>query len=283
MVWVKLKSALSFQCNPEFAEALERELTIENPAYRRAEERRASTASILPEFTVMEYRHGDCWLPRGALGDLSKAVEKRKGRLFLADEGMTCPQVRLFAKCRILSHQAELINRLETRLQGVAIADPTAHVATGVATIAMLSVAALAVTDGVQSRQAWFRRLSQVFGDQVGIADADFVTTSPIACVAMKDLVRLDDTCLQKFHARFGLLIVDDCQNAIRHEWKRVIDASPARYRLGITNAPAPDTDELAMLDVARWRFGEVLGVMPPTNLFESTDLPERAPTPRRR
>jgi superfamily II DNA or RNA helicase len=103
---------------------------------------------------------------------------------------------------------------------------------TSLAIAAKLGQKTLIVTHNVALRDQWAKEIKKVFGIQPGIIGSGKCETSPIIVVGNVQTLYKQRGRIEK---TFGTMIVDECHHIPANTFSKLVDASYAKYKIGLS------------------------------------------------
>jgi superfamily II DNA or RNA helicase len=136
---------------------------------------------------------------------------------------------------------------------------------TALAIAAKLGQKTLVVTHTVSLRTQWEKEIRKVFGIEPGIiGSGKYDTSPPIVVGNIQTLYKLRG----KIEKEFGTLIIDECHHIPANTFSKLVDASYARYKIGLSGTvQRKDGRHVVMPDY----FGHTKFTPPKENYMEPT------------
>lgn len=103
---------------------------------------------------------------------------------------------------------------------------------TALAIAAKLGQKTLVVTHNVALREQWEKEIKKVFGITPGVIGSGKYNTNPIIVVGNTQTLYKMRGQIEKV---FGTIIVDECHHIPANTFNRIVDASYARYKIGLS------------------------------------------------
>lgn len=220
-------------------------LTIENPAYEKAQKANRWTGNLDRYLTYYDVRPNDkgekfLVLPRGWLPSLLKLCKVHRVRWTLRDYTLTCEPVSFESKIQLRDYQTPAVEAAIEKEGGV-IVSPAGSGKTimGLEIIARLRQPTLWITHTKELLHQAIDRAEeflQVQKDEIGImGDGKRTVGDRLTVGLVQTLVKgIPDELLNGV----GTVILDECHHCPASCFLEVVSQFPAKYRFGLTATP---------------------------------------------
>jgi len=247
--------------DPKPLENLRKDLSFRNPAYTKLR-RLGKLTSDMPESicAFVELPCGGGIAPRGAW-DIVKKSLREVGYAPVVAQDLRASGSPLATRARIedlslRDYQRRGVDELLKRLQGtVVLPCGTGKSRLGVGAILSARVDALVLVHTIDLADQWVEQLRAI-GIEPGRVDGDHddphhpVVVATIQSVYAKLASPFEDT---DWLGKFGTCVLDEAHHAPARTFMSVLNAIPARYRLGLTATPDREDGLERLMD---WSFG---------------------------
>ncbi len=221
----------------ELRQAIGQALTVENPAYRDAEERGRSTRDLDPWlFYYRQGRDGALVVPRGA-GDIVRALCKEQGaRYTVLHETVVAEPVTFDERVTLSAAQERAVGEMLTCRTGVL----SAPAGSGKTVMAMAMIArrqqrALIIVHTRELAHQAIARAVAILGldeAEIGlIGDGQCRVGERLTIALVQSLARGIPPAL----LRVGFVLVDECHHAPAMQMAAVVSQFPARFIAGLS------------------------------------------------
>jgi len=204
------------------------ELTMANPAFRKAERAGRWTRDIPEELFFYEGNS----LPRGYL---DRFLALSPGALCV-DHRLSLDPVEFAFSGSLRGYQEEAVETMARYKDGVLCAPCGAgKTVMGLALIARKKQPALVLVHTKDLLHQWQEVVGALLGIEAGIIGGGKRTTGPVTIATIQTLQR---GIPEEVRLAFGLVLVDECHHTPARTFSEVIQVFPARYRYGLTATP---------------------------------------------
>ncbi len=171
--------------------------------------------------------------PRAAADDVFRTV----GPAEISDRTVVHPPIRSELEVTLRPYQIDALRAATSRRSGVLLMPCGAGKTTvGIAVVDALRQPTIIVVHTRDLMRQWDDRIRDLLFERPGIVGDGRLEWRPITVATVQTLVRLDD--LERQMTRFGHLLIDEAHHTPAETFRRVVNASPARYRYGLTATP---------------------------------------------
>ncbi len=212
-------------------------LTVDNPAYREAEEHGRSTRDLEPELSYYRQgRNSSLIVPRGA-GDIVRALCKEHGvRYTVAHETVVAEPVTFEERVTLSDAQERAVGEMLTRRTGVLSAPAgSGKTVMAMALIARRQQPALIIVHTRELAYQAIARAVAVLGldeAEIGlIGDGQCRVGTRLTVALVQSLARAVPPAL----LHVGFVLVDECHHAPAMQMAAVVSQFPARYIAGLS------------------------------------------------
>lgn len=246
---------------PKLLEGLLKSLCLPNPAYWKLVRLGRRTGSEPETLYFLKQEGGEVRLPRGAI-HLLRRLAAEAGLSLALEDARTLPRERLppMPAVPLRDYQAAAVEKLVKGTQGTAVLPCGAGKSVlAVGAMARLRTPTLVLVHTLDLAEQWRQHIRERLGQEAGLVGAGEEAVRPISVAVVQSLARWDETRLADFLARFGFLILDEAHHVAASAFYRLVDCSPARYRLGLTATPEREDGLTPLL---RLYLGSTLAVV---------------------
>ncbi|NCD25686.1 MAG: DEAD/DEAH box helicase [Deltaproteobacteria bacterium] len=214
------------------AAAIERALTIPNPAFDLALRAGRYTGNLSPRLEFFRVtRAGDLILPRGFGDELVRMFPD----IAWTDQRLVLPGVNFEFGGQLRGYQTQAVNAMLARSRGVLQAGTGA----GKTVMAMAIIAArkqpcLVLVHNAELLNQWRDRARQFLGIDAGRIGGGKFEVKPLT-IGIINTVR---NRLGELAQHFGQIVVDECHRCPSAMFTEAVNAFPAKYRLGLSATP---------------------------------------------
>jgi superfamily II DNA or RNA helicase len=250
--------------------------THPNPEYSKKRAMGFSTFGVPTQLQMWRLEGGEFSLPRGGTKKVRVALENAGARARFVDrrvclDEITIPRHRIVlpngSEGALRDYQVQAIEAMVKR-ENCLLRAPTGSGKTSVALalIARVRQPSLVVLWSKNLFNQWRVRLDKELNlTDIGVIQGGRWKIRPVTLAMQQSLWSREEQLAQNA-GRFGLVLVDEVQRAAARTLREVIDAFPARYRIGIS---ADETRKDKLECLTRDLFGEVAADIPLEDLVE--------------
>lgn len=252
-------------------ELLQAAFVHENPDYAKQRRYGFVRRGTKPVIGTWRLEDGCLTLPRGGTGRVREVLGQRGHTWAWSDlrqDGDPQRQGQVPAhRVELWDFQRELVRTVRERQNCLVRAPAGSGKTTAMfALIAELNLPALVVVWTANLLDQWLRRCEREFGlarSEVGVIRGSERRVRPITIGMQQTL----EKCIADYHEAFGVLVCDEVHRFAARTFMAVVDASPARYRIGVSNDERrSDRKEFLIYDV----FGDVAGKVEHATLVQA-------------
>ncbi len=221
---------------PDVAARLQDRATFRNPEHRKRERLGLSTWGVPPDLLLWRAEGGALVLPRGLLGEVRRAAPN----IILADSRLTLGAVDFRWRGALRPEQKQAAGAA-FHAEGGVVVGPCGSGKTemGLACIAAWRQSTLWIVHTNDLARQALERAQSLFGlpaDAFGmIGDGRYQVGTRLTVATVQTLVRRDLGALSGY---FGAIVLDEAHHAPASTFLHVLQAFPARFRLGLTATP---------------------------------------------
>ncbi|MEY4508197.1 MAG: hypothetical protein RLZZ450_319 [Pseudomonadota bacterium] len=245
-------------------------VTMPNPRY--AEAVRAGRHTKEPrELTGMVMNGDRVRLARGGLARYRQVAAEHGTPLAFVDARAGGSPLELTHTRELRDYQANAVSEAVSRQQVVVVAPAGAGkttVAMGIMAKAQRSTLILVGTIDLATQ--WRAEVHGQLGVAAGLVASGSFDLQGVTVALVPSLARLTDEVLADLLSRFGVLIIDECHHCASPTWRRVVDASPAKYRIGLSATPAREDGLSPLLE---WFIGPAVETVEHAELIRAGSL----------
>lgn len=247
---------------PMFQDRLLRKFTFGNPQYyRMLNMGRQMSYTEVPEHIVVARETADgLVLPRGAPNRVKRVIEEKGGHIEWIDRRSSGHAIEIPGgePIEFRPYQSESIQLIKKSKQGlIVIACGGGKTTVGVGLIEELKISTIVLVHTEDLLDQWVERIEFQTGIRPGIIADGKVRPGPITVGTIQTIcARLDDPEVRGVLESAGLLILDEAHHAPANTFRAVVEACPARYRVGLTATPDREDGLTRIMD---WSFGDRL------------------------
>ncbi len=225
---------------PKLAERLRLGLTFPNPAYMERLRLGLDPDCESEELCFLEEHERDLRLPRGAIHLLRQAA-KQENIAFTFEDKRTLPDVPLaeLPKLGLRDYQSAGVSKLVQHTQGIVVLPcGSGKLFLGLGAVAQLRTPSLVLVHTSDLAEQWISNVESQLGLKAGLIGGGTTSIEPITVALVQSLIRWDRQRLETLLGSFGLLILDEAHHCPSTIFREIVDASPSKYRLGLTATP---------------------------------------------
>lgn len=223
-----------------FITALDRELTIINPAYVEAQKFQRSTKSILKKIKLIKKTKDAICLPRGYLYLLIKNLKEANIEYKFVNETVTVDVEFAEVNGTLRSYQKSAIESAFKYRQGVIVSPcGSGKTVMGIFFLAMTGQKTLWVT---HTKDLMYQTIEQIEhflnipAEAIGkIGDGKKSIGDQVTVGLVQSLVKYDK---EKLKESFGCMIIDEAHRVPSRTFQDIVEVSKAKFRLGLTATP---------------------------------------------
>ena len=238
-------------------------LTIPNPAYFEAVKRGRYYGSLPKKLWFFDETEDGLKLPRGFSVEAWRILANHGIKPEVIDNRLTLPPVDFTFRGKLRGYQAGALEAIEPHADAV-LESPTGSGKTtfALAMIAKRKQPTLVVVHTQNLLEQWRERAEQFLGITPGIIGNGRCKIGPLT-IATAQSAR---NRLPFLAPQFGMIIIDECHRVPCSTFSQVVQAFPAKYRLGVTATPQRRDD---MTPVLHFHIGPLVHRVDPGNLVE--------------
>jgi len=213
-------------------QAIEKALTITNPAYADAQKHGRYTGSLSPDVEYFRHEGRELVMPRGFGLELSRILGPGVEWI---DHRRVLHEIDLAFTGTLRDYQQEAVASVLKRPQGVLEASTGAgKTVCALAIIAARKQPTLILVHNVELLHQWQERIRQFLGVEAGQVGAGKCDVRPVT-VGIVNSVR---TRLEDLVPHFGHIVVDECHRCPSAMFTECASAFDAKYLLGLSATP---------------------------------------------
>jgi superfamily II DNA or RNA helicase len=246
---------------PDWAKAHIREtLSIDNPERENAKRQKIYGWFNIPEKIELYAQNGDDLLvPRGVLCDLQDYFEHYKIDVDYNTDGVVAVSAQIPPiRHNLRPHQLVASQEICDRAVGIYEAPPgSGKTVTALAAISQVKQRSLIIVNTTNIASQWADRCETFLGFRPGIiGDGQWDESRPITIALNQTLASRIPTLSEDWFKSWGFVCLDECHHVTAGTFFDVMNAFPARWRVGVSATPDRDN---GLLGVAYSVLGPVI------------------------
>ncbi len=227
------------QLPPGMLADLEGELTIANPAYAAATKRGRVPFRLAPTIGALGIVGDEVRIPRGFAGRLRAIAQEHDETIKWREQRVLPEQLDGLRAVSLRPYQERCVSAFIYRQQGLLLGPcGCGKTRMGVGAISRLRTPSIVLVASLDLAQQWIEQIREVLGCEAGLIGDGTYDVRPITVALVQSLSRRSDAELDVLLGQFGLLIIDEAHHTPAETVGRIVDRSPAKYRLGLTATP---------------------------------------------
>lgn len=258
--------------HPALAAAIERALSLPNPAYERALRMGRPTRRIPERLVYVEQDGASMRIPRGAMSKL-RAAATSLGIVLRVEDRRVLPIACLVCSSALSlrDYQERAVAELMRHEQGVFVLPAGAgKTRAAVGAIARLVTPTLILVAALDLAEQWCEAIHEQIGLEAGVVGGGADRPGPITVAIVQTLAQWKPERLDAFLRGFGMLVIDEAHHVPSPMFSRVVGRCPAKYRLALTATPTRNDGLTKLLE---WICGPVLATVTHADLIADGHL----------